>query len=452
MQGSWRLWRFCFAVLLAPGAVLHAQAQNLTLDQAVAVALERNLQVMQAQNTIESAQGSVLAAYGNYLPTLSASGSWNRYQNDRPGTAPYYIGGLLIPGTSGFSVNNNFQTGLSLNYTIFDGFAREGTMARASSNAVSAEQDASRTRQAIAFQVQSAYLNVLRSEQLVKVSEENLRRERRQLERITESNRVGALSIADVYRQQTTVSADELDLITTENSYNKAKADLLALIGLDVSGQYTISDPSISLEIPQQEMDSTSERYNNFNALSQRALNARQDYLSARESYNAADGGVSVARSRYFPRLNASANYGLSNTEFSQISENKNLSWGLNIQWTLFDGFGTNEALQSAIAQRKNSEVALLQKERDINAELKKALLDMEAARKQYEVSQKGLVSATEDRKIAEERYNLGAGTLLDLLTANAGLVKAQADKVNAVYNYIIAQRNVEYVLGERAY
>jgi outer membrane protein len=71
---------------------------------------------------------------------------------------------------------------------------------------------------------------------------------------------------------------------------------------------------------------------------------------------------------------------------------------------------------------------------------------------KQYEVSQKGLISASEDRKIAEERYNLGAGTLLDLMTANAGLVNAEANLVNASYNYIIAKRNVEYVLGERAY
>ncbi len=452
MRGSRCLWRFALTLLLAPGAALNAQSQNLTLDQAVATALERNLQVTQAQNTIESAQSGVLEAKGNYLPTLSASGSWNRYQNDRPGTAPYYIGGILIPGASGFSVNNNFQTGLNLNYTVFDGFAREGTMTRASSNAQSAENDASRTRQAVAFQVQSTYLNVLRDEQLVKVSEENLRRDRRQLERITESNRVGALSVADVYRQQTIVAADELDLITTENNYNKAKADLLALIGLDVSGEYTIGDPSISVDIPLEEMDSTSARYDNFNLLSVRALAARADYLSARESSNAADGGVSVARSGYFPRVSASASYGLSNNEFSLLSESKNMSWGVNIQWTLFDGFGTNQALQSAIVQRKNTEVALLQKERDINAELKKALLDLEAARKQYEASQKGLVSASEDRRIAEERYNLGAGTLLDLLTANAGLVKAQADKVNAVYNYIIAQRNVEYVLGEKTY
>ncbi|MBI4536127.1 MAG: TolC family protein, partial [Ignavibacteriae bacterium] len=218
----------CAIVVLLPAVAL-SQTKTLTLEQARQIALERNVTVAQAQNNVESAQSRVLASYGDYLPTLTASGGWNRYQNDRPGSAPVFVGGTEIPGSTGFSVSNDFRTNLSLGYTIFDGFSREGTFNQASSTAISTEQTAARTRQAIVFQVDAAYLNVLRNEQLVKVSEENLKRDRRQLERITESNRVGALSIADVYRQQSQVAADELSLITAQNNYGKAKADLLAL-------------------------------------------------------------------------------------------------------------------------------------------------------------------------------------------------------------------------------
>lgn len=433
-------------LLLTATTIAAAQTKTLTLEQARQIALERNLSVAQAQNNVEAAQASVMAATGDYLPTLSASGGWTRNQTEGPVT----IGGVQIPNTK--AVFNNFSTSVNLNYTLFNGFAREGNYTRTSANAIAIEQTAARTRQSIIFQVERAYLNVLRNEQLVKVSEENLKRDLRQLERITESNRVGALSRADVYRQQSQVAADELSVINAQNNYDKAKADLLALIGLDVNDEYTIADPSISTEIARSELESSAEQYSNFPELARRALAKRPDYLGATESVRSAEGGISAARSGYFPSVSAFAGYGFSNRELSRLTENKSINWGLNLRWNLFDGFSTNEALQSAYVQKKNAELSLQQTERNINVEVKKALLDLEAARKAYEVSQKGLVSATEDRKIAEERYNLGAGTLLDLLTANAGLVSAQANKVNAVYDFIIAKRNLEYVIGERTY
>ncbi|HZY10641.1 MAG TPA: TolC family protein [Bacteroidota bacterium] len=439
------------SILIGVG-VYAQESVTLSLGQAIELALQNNISVIQAENNISSAHGNVLAAYGNYLPTLSASGGWNRNQSDRAGSSTQIVGGQVFTLPASFSVTNSFSTRLDLSYTLFDGFAREASFNRATSNAISVEQQSQRTRQSIVYQMESGYLNVLRKEQLVKVTEENLKRSRRQLERITESNRVGALALADVYRQQSQVAADELSLINAQNDYDKAKADLVALIGLDYSQEYHFSDPSISTVIDQNEINATTEKYKDVTALTQRALSSRPDYMSTKEAFHASESGVTAARSGYFPSVSASAGYGLSNPEFSRISDNKNISWGVNIRWNIFDAFQTNQALQSAIATKRNAEIALLQTERSVSVEVKKALLDLDAARKQLDVTQKGLVSATEDRRIAEERYNLGAGTLLDLLVANAGFVNASANNVNAFYFYVITKRNFEYVLGERTY
>ena len=428
------------------------QTQTLSLQQAIQIALEKNVQVIQAQSSVDAAGGRVLAAYGNYLPTLTASGNWNRNQNDQASAITQSFGGGTFVTPASFSVTNSFSTGISLNYTVFDGFNREAGFNSAKSIAQSSEDKSLRTRQTVTNQVESAYLNVLRLEQLVKVADENLKRDRRQLERITESNKVGATALADVYRQQSTVAQDELLEINAQNDYDKARADLVALAGLDLGTEYQFSDPSISTTIDQAELDSTLSKYSNLSQLSQRALEARPDYIAAREDLHSSESGVTQARSGYFPSVSASAGYGLSNNTISNLSDNKNINWGVSIRWNIFDAFRTNQSLQSAIANQHSAEAALHQSERDISVQVKKASLDLEAARKQVEVSQKGLVSATEDHKIAEERYNLGAGTLLDLLTANAGLVNAEASNINAIYNYIIAKRNVEYAVGERTY
>jgi outer membrane protein len=425
------------------------QVKTVSLEEAKKIALENNISIIQSQNDVDAAQSNVLAAYGGYLPTLSASGGWNRYQNDRPGSEPIVFGTYLIPGSSGFSVQDDFRASLALNYVLFDGFSREGNLNQASSSSVSSEHLAVRTKQTIAFQVVQQYLNLLRLQQLVTVTDENLKRDNRQLDRITESNRVGALSLADVYRQQSQVAADELARINTQNDYDKAKADLVALIGLDVVQEVDFADPSIAAAISKAESDVANHVDPDLLTATQKALENRPDYMSVREVLDASGSRVTAARGGYYPIISAGAGYGISGTQWNTFTQNKTLNWGVNFQWNIFDGFNTNEALQNALAQQRKAETAYLQAERDIKVQVKKALLDIEAARKQYEVSQKGLISAAEDRRIQEERYNLGAGTLLDLLTANAGFVNAQATKVNTTYGYIIARRNLEYVIGE---
>jgi outer membrane protein len=433
-----------------------AQRQAMTIDQAVSIALERNRTVLQSSYQIESADATERAAWGNYLPSLSASGGWTRTQSSRLANQTVNVPGIgpTVTQAEFFGVTNQFNTGVSANYTLFDGLSREAGMNTATAQLTVAQMNSRRTRQSVVYQVVSGYLNILRTERLVTVAEENLKRDERQLERITESSRVGALSQADVYRQQSQVASDELDLINTQNAYAKAKVDLVALVGVDPTMEYDFSDSSVVADIDTARAVAFLAQYRDLKQATGRALTARPDYVAVKASLDAASSSVTGAKGSYFPSIGAFAGYGNFGEDLSTLSLTRNyyVNWGLDFRWNLFDGFLREQRVEDALVNERSAQVEMEQTEKNITVEVRKALLDLEAAKKSWDVSDKALRSATEDRRIAEERYNLGAGTLLDLLVANANFVGAQVSRVNAITGFLIAKHTMEFTLGERVY
>jgi outer membrane protein len=108
--------------------------------------------------------------------------------------------------------------------------------------------------------------------------------------------------------------------------------------------------------------------------------------------------------------------------------------------------------VQAAKLRLRNSEDQVALAVRQVQVDVRKAMLNFESSIKQLDVSLKSVISATEDRRIAEERYNLGAGILLDLLTANANYTQAVSNKVNAQYDLVLAKQQLKYVVGAEKY
>jgi outer membrane protein len=436
-----------------PSQTLPAQSKTLTLDQALNIAFDRNVTVAQSANSIENAKASVFQAYGSYIPRVNMGASFSRTGLSTPASIRT-IGGIPfnVPRTETYY--NTYNANVGLSYTLFDGFNREASFNSAQMGEIQAEQTYERTRQSIAYTVQSVYLNVLRNEQQVKVFQENLNNERKRLERIMEQNRVGAVAMGDVYRQQSQVALSEYNLINAQNTYDKSKADLFNLLALDVNSDFVVADSAINTQVKEVESAPAVQSLGSFNELYQQALSARPDYASTRASAEIADNTVTQAWSSYYPTVSINGGYSTNAQQWEVATdwENHSTNVGLTVSWTLPDFFGATQRIQSANIAKRNADLQLEQKARDIGVELKKALLDYDAARKLYEASQKRQIAAQQDKVTAEARYNLGSGTLLDLQVANAAFLSAQLETLTNAYGYLTSKKNLELVIGAKKY
>lgn len=432
-----------YLLLLSALFVFSAFGQEkLTLKKAIDIALEKNYTIISSQYQSQTSHNNLSAALGALLPSVGVNGSLGRSESYYPQT--YF-------NPAGSSANTSVSASVGANITIFDGFANTSTYAAAKNTAKSSDYNLERTKQMTILSVEQAYYTVLRNEELLKVAQDNLKSSQRQLDRIVESNKVGASAKADVYRQQVATGNDELAVIRAQSNYDNSKNDLLYMLTLDVTDNYTIEDITISNH-PEGIDTSYQAEMKNYDALIAEALQTRPDYQASLLNKDLKENALTIARSGYYPTLSANGSYGLSGDGFSTLADTKTWRWGLTLSIPVFSGFSTSTNVQSKILDLQLSEEYVNQTKRQVQKEIQSALLSLETAKKSFDVASKSVTSATEDRKIAEERYNLGANTLLDLLTARANYTQALSNRVSAYYDFLYAKEQFKVVLGKENY
>ncbi|HUN66536.1 MAG TPA: TolC family protein [Bacteroidota bacterium] len=437
--------------LFTSAAAIAQQNNVLTLDRAVGIALERNSSVIQARNNVDGAHYATLAAYGGLLPDFSASYQFNRDQQwkNHPGVS--VIDNQIVPNTP-FSASNSYSAGVGGQWTLFNGFANTSNVSRAKATSNASELTLSRTEQTTIYQTQTLFLNVVRTSELLAVAQDNLKRSNKQLEQIVESNKVGAVALADVYREQVQVGNDELSVITAQNDFENAKADLVAFLGVSAEQEFQYDFTGIPKDIDTLEFTGVNAKYGNEAILTATALQKRPDYLATQETVNSSDASVTVARAGHWPSVTAQASYGFNGYDvpggYNALPDNKSLNYSFNVSLPIFSGFATQNQVEQAQVTWKNAVEQMRQTDRQVRVDVQKALLALQASEKQVTVTQTSIQSASMDLQIAQEKYNLGAGTLLDLLVAHANYSTAMSNKVNAVTGYLLSKKQVEYSIG----
>ncbi len=424
--------------------------KSLTLDKAITIALHKNTILQKSKNNLEVTESGIRVAVGNFLPSVSAAANmnWNRSE-DAGGSIN--IGGTVIPVPPSTTESRNYSGNVTARITLFDGLSNFAKLSRSKKDFDAAKLDLQRLKQDIVFQTITFYYNVIISKQLLRVREDDLKWNKRNLETVTESNKLGAVTLADVYAQQVKTGNSELALIQAKNNFETAKSNLLNYLALDVLEDYKFSD-----ELTQEEKATLNEKleidYKNISQLVSEALNIRKDYKSAQLKLESANKGITIAKAGHFPTISNSLSYNLRSNRPSDFFDSRTYFVGLSLNIPLFSGFRISNNVQFAEVTAQNKEIELSDLERDIKLKLQKTYLDLQAAEKSLQVNKRNVKAAEETRKIEQERYSLGSGTLLNVLIANSDYTTARTNYITAQFEYIRLSKQLEYYLGVLSY
>jgi len=435
-----------FLLIIGNTIFLSAQKQ-LSLDEAIKIALQKNSTLRKTENNLATYHSNVKTAYGAFLPSLGASGSWNWNRDEASGGETYVYQGTVFTSEPQKTETRNYSVGAGASINLFDGLSNIASLSQAKNDLESAELYFERIKQDLVFNTINLYYGVVNNQQLLKVKEEDVKWNQKNLETITERNKLGAVTLADVYAQQVRFGNAELEVVRTRNILESSKAELLDYLGLDVLDQYQFSDSLSAQELLVLE-NNLAKEYENISKIVAEALDKRPDYRSVLLDLESANDGITKAWSGYLPKLTGSANFSTYANQINKLFNSRSYSVGLTLSIPIFSNFNTENQVQFAEVNAMNKEIVVSDLERQIKKNLKKTFLDLQAAEKALEVGKRNVVAAQENLKIESEKYSLGAGTLLNVLVANSEFTNAQTNYINAQFAYITLSEQLKYYLG----
>lgn len=434
------------AAMMAQMAV---PTHHVTLAEALLLGREYNPSQVQAQQNVRVANIGVTEAWGAYLPTLSGTGSATRNSAQR-------VNQFGVAQSSSLTDNSSF--GLSANLNLFTGFARGANMRAA--NATQLLNQAALLQQDYATDLgtKQAFFNALANQELVGVAQANLAQADQQLRLTTEKLRLGATTRSDSLTASVSYGTAEVQLIQARANALTAQADLARAIGAE---GLVAPVPDTALEIRLVSLDTA--------ALRRDAEATAPSVVEAQAGVSAAQASLSASRSQYYPTLslgasqtwaggqlpwNAAPLNPVTNDSGTIIGYSRATkytgTWNLSLRLSvpIFNGFVREASIVTADANAVGARAKLRDARLALDASLTQAVTALDAAAAQIDVGRTSVASAQESLRMQQERYRLGASTIVDLLTAETALNQAEVTLVQARYNYLIARATLEALVG----
>ena len=437
-------------------------AKKLTLDEAIEIAIKNNQQTKMAKMEVDKAKFAVKEAYGYALPTVNFSASFATFLEKSKMAFPDFgalIGnatyGVLLeagkidssqakfrPITStlqSFAQTNNYEAKFELqqilfNSAVFQGIGASGTYLKTAQAGLKSQ--VAKT----VLDVKKTYYGVLLAQEMVKLVESSMNNFENNVKNVEAYYKEGLVSEYQLLQAQVAMENFRPRVLMAQNGYKNAIEGLKLILGAGQEEEIEVIGDLKKNELSQSDKE----------RLLSDALNENLDLKTLKLKRDVDEAFIELDRSEYWPTLALFGNYSFngSSNDFNFMNYRSSMV-GLAFSINLFNGQRTNNKVQQSKIGVYKTDEQITQTKHFIEMSVKSKMLDIERTVKLITANEKNIELAQRAFKIAEIKIKEGTGTQLDILNSELALREAQVNRLNSVYEYIIAKTELENLTGE---
>jgi outer membrane protein len=418
-----------------------ATAQKiLTLEEAIATALQNNYDIRLARN--DSAVAALNYSYANaaFLPRLNGNGglAWNN--NDQKQK--------FADGTDREKKgvrSSNISVGLAMNWTLFDGLKMFATRDKLEEFIKLGELAIKNQVVITVATVINNYYDIVRQKQQLKAIEEQMAVYEDRVKLAEAKFEIGTGIKPDVLQGKVDLNAQRSSQLQQQTLIAKLKEQLNLAMNVALNIDYDVSE-----DIPLNMNLSLSEIQNNMEAISPSLLFAQQNITIAELT-------LKERRAERWPTISFNSAYNYSRTNnnavvnpFSPLfNQNKGLNYGLTAAIPILNNFNTRRLIRQAQLDIQYQELIYENEKAKLNLGVVNAFKDYEFQKKALELEESNISLAKENVQIAMERYRLGVSTFLELREAQRSLEDAYNRLISARFNTKLAETELLRLRGD---
>ncbi len=445
--------------ILVVFSVITMQAQDSlkiwSLENCINHAINNNISIKQLQLGKEDAAIQLNTSKASRLPDLNAGvgQNWN------------FGRGQTSTGIYESQTLSNSNINISSSIPLFTGFRINNEIKKSELDLKAATHSLEKSKEDLALNVASLYLQVLFNKEILKVSEEQLSLSKIQVEKTKSLVEAGSVPKSQLYDIEAQVAKDEVTLIQSKNTLNLSLLDLAQSLELERTSNFDIVVPEIQ--------DAIAEYMNSLqhpDAIYNNAIASKPVIKEKETKLESAKKSMKIAESGFYPKLNLGLSYSnnyfynysiegtpnplspgefLHNKSFSeQFKDNAGESIGLSLSIPIFNRFQVRNQVNSAKLNIINQQFELENTKKTLYKEIQTAYLNATAAQEKYRSTGKAVEASQESFKYAQERYGVGKSSVFEFNEAKTKLVQSLSEQIQAKYDFIFRSKILDFYNG----